>query len=116
MASTRLFWMMCIIIMGLHPSFSQKDKDYLKMIRREPIRKMKEWIICDTCKLAMKSINRRARAMRDAYAHTELSEEHYSNITRYLCQPYHDHGEWITTYDIVRKKKGLSLQHKEGAG
>ena len=35
------------------------------MIRREPIRKMKDWILCDTCKLAMKAINRRARAMRD---------------------------------------------------
>ena len=86
------------------------------MIRREPITKMKEWILCDTCKIAMKSVNRRARAMRDAMKDRQLEEEHYSNITRYLCQPYHDHGEWITTYDVVRKKKGLSLEHKEVFG
>lgn len=36
------------------------------MIRREPITKMKNWILCDTCKQAMKQANRRARGMREA--------------------------------------------------
>lgn len=45
---------------------SQQDKDYLKMIRREPIPAIKDYIICDVCKTAMLNVNRRARAMRDA--------------------------------------------------
>lgn len=33
-----------------------------------------------------------------------------------MCQPYHDHGQWITTYDIVKKKKKMSLVHHDGFG
>merc|ERR1712228_668555 len=36
-------------------------------------------------------------------------EEHFHNITKYHCQPYHDHGEWITTYDITKKSKKNEL-------
>ena len=36
------------------------------MIRRDPITKMKKWIICETCKVAMKESNRRARGMRES--------------------------------------------------
>lgn len=45
-----------------------------------------------------------------------IREEHYQNMTRYLCQPYHDHGEWITEYDIIKKKQTLKLQHQEVFG
>jgi len=97
-------------------TLSQQDKDYLKMIRREPIPAIKDYIICDVCKTAMLNVNRRARAMRDALKDQELEEEHYRNITRYLCMPYHDDGQWITTYDIVKKGKGLSLVHRDVYG
>ena len=34
-----------------------------------------------------------------------------------MCQPYHDHGEWITTYDIVNKKnKKMELVYKDKFG
>eukprot|EP01084_Bolivina_argentea_P215502 365870_1 len=96
--------------------FSQQDKDYLKMIRRDPIKGMKNWIICDTCKHAMKALNRRARGMRDALKHEELEEEHYFNITKYACQPYHDHGDWITKLDIIKRGKTMKLIQKDVHG
>ena len=37
-------------------------------------------------------------------------------MSRYLCQPYHDDGEWISEYDIVRKGKTLKLDHQEVFG
>ena len=43
-----------------------------------------------------------------------MGEEHFYNITKYHCQPYHDHGEWITTYDITKKtKKRVKLLRNE---
>eukprot|EP01084_Bolivina_argentea_P219542 372330_1 len=103
-------WLCCIL------TLAQQDKDYLKMIRREPIKGIKYFITCETCKIAMKQANRRTRGMRDAMKQEQFEEEHFRNITKYMCQPYHDHGEWITTYDIVRKKNGLSLQHHDVFG
>merc|ERR1719461_970740 len=97
---------------------AQQDKDYLKMIRRDPIPGMKHWIGCEVCKISIKHLNRRARSMREALKNEELGEEHFHNITKYHCQPYHDHGEWITNYDVVKKSKKdeLTLSHKDVFG
>ena len=59
------------------------------MIRRDPITKMKKWIICETCKTAMKEANRRARGMREALRHEVNTNKIHNIYHAFILQTHH---------------------------
>eukprot|EP00485_Elphidium_margaritaceum_P001072 CAMPEP_0202694838 /NCGR_PEP_ID=MMETSP1385-20130828/8588_1 /ASSEMBLY_ACC=CAM_ASM_000861 /TAXON_ID=933848 /ORGANISM="Elphidium margaritaceum" /LENGTH=305 /DNA_ID=CAMNT_0049350749 /DNA_START=17 /DNA_END=934 /DNA_ORIENTATION=- len=96
---------------------AQQDKDYLKMIRKEPYEQMRPWIQCQVCKAAMLHLNKRSRMLKEAYQKSQaMTEEFFYNISKYACQPYHDNGEWILMYDIAREKNKMVLANKNAFG
>jgi len=88
------------------------NKNYVKMIRKKPHPSWSPYIICQTCKETMKTLNRHVRQYKKVLTKKQLSnEDTYYNITRDICNPYRDLGEWITMYDLVKEKNKLKLTY-----